>query len=422
MKVAKSSAPGISAISAVPGERRAYEISFVNGAIIGTSKTTDLQDFKLVTSTVRLPDITLSFDVNGPTGQLYRLYKAAFARTPDVGGLGFWKDAMERDGFAIGQVAIAFLDSPESKATYGSNTSDSEFITRLYKNVLGRAPDADGFAFWSKALINGVKRPDILVAFAESAENKAAVADTMSTGMAYAEPNIAYIPVANAKGPLAVSAGVQISLDASNSTDANGDFLTYIWALTSQPPGSLLSSTLPASEKPKIILDAPGTYQFNVWAKDATSKSYSPGHVTVVAYANVPDTGEYLCYQLSAAQADFLYTHGHTYLDRNNDGLACSSADSAYEKAPPVVTVVDSGRYKCSAISHSQAVVLYLQGHTYLDRDKDGIPCEATDIAIETIVIAPPVAPPVVSSGMCWVNGYYRKNGTYVHGYWRHCP
>lgn len=25
------------------------------------------------------------------------------------------------------------------------------------------------------------------------------------------------------------------------------------------------------------------------------------------------------------------------------------------------------------------------------------------------------------SSGQCWVNGYYRKSGTYVHGYYRRC-
>lgn len=24
--------------------------------------------------------------------------------------------------------------------------------------------------------------------------------------------------------------------------------------------------------------------------------------------------------------------------------------------------------------------------------------------------------------GQCYVNGYYRKDGTYVHGYWRRCP
>lgn len=30
-------------------------------------------------------------------------------------------------------------------------------------------------------------------------------------------------------------------------------------------------------------------------------------------------------------------------------------------------------------------------------------------------------APAVPSSGKCWVNGYYRKNGTYVSGYWRSC-
>ncbi len=78
-----------------------------------------------------------------------------------------------------------------------------------------------------------------------------------------------------------------------------------------------------------------------------------------------------------------------------------------------------------------------------LDWNNNGIPCEVNEVWSAVgmggsgIGIAPPTAPstPVSSptsstspsspapssSGWCWVNGYTRKDGTYVSGYWRRC-
>jgi hypothetical protein len=84
-----------------------------------------------------------------------------------------------------------------------------------------------------------------------------------------------------------------------------------------------------------------------------------------------------------------------------------------------VAVVPDSGTFKCSTISHEYAVLLYLQGHTYLDRDHDGKPCEATDLTVEKNTYTPPA--PLPAPKMCYVNGYTRKDGTHVNGYWRRC-
>lgn len=72
-------------------------------------------------------------------------------------------------------------------------------------------------------------------------------------------------------------------------------------------------------------------------------------------------------------------------------------------------------------MSKEYAYYLYSIGHTYLDRDHDGRPCEANDLLNE--IANPYVAPPAPSnSGQCYVRGYRRSNGTYVSGYWRRCP
>ena len=41
------------------------------------------------------------------------------------------------------------------KDIYGEEVDDEVFLTQVYKNVLGREPDADGLAYWSKELDDG---------------------------------------------------------------------------------------------------------------------------------------------------------------------------------------------------------------------------------------------------------------------------
>lgn len=400
----------------VLGERRSYDITWTNNTLRGTSAVPGLANFEFASSEVRLQDISLTFDKDGTAGKLYRLYQAAFGRVPDVKGFGYWKSAMESKGVSLDQVAAAFLDSAESKVKYGTSNDDSTYVGRLYQNVLHRGADSAGAAFWTSSLKSGVKRSDVLISFADSDENKNATAATAARGMPFAEPGIEYVPVSNATGPKDVPLGIPFDVDATSSTDANDDPLGFLWTVTARPTGSLASFANPLLAKNRIVLDVPGTYQLSVRASDPHAQSFSPAQLTVVAHSLIADSGTYTCSGIDAARASTLYSLGHTYLDRDKDGRPCTAADIDYERAPKVPAIADSGIYKCSTISHEFAVLLYLQGHTYLDRDHDGKPCEATDITVEKSTYVPPS-----NAGMCWVNGYYRRSGTYVSGYWRRC-
>ena len=118
------------------------------------------------------PTYELVKDKDGVTGQNYRLYTAAFTRLPDPSGLGFWINSNNTGASDLQSTASLFTESPEFKARYGDNVSDREYITTLYKNVLGRTPDADGFNSWETAISNGITRGQMLVGFSESPENK----------------------------------------------------------------------------------------------------------------------------------------------------------------------------------------------------------------------------------------------------------
>lgn len=405
--------------STTPGERRAYDLSWTAGKLSGISKSTSLSSFQLSLPEVRLQDISLTFDKDGLPGQLYRLYQAAYGRTPDVAGFGYWKDVLETKGVTIAQVGVDFLSSTESKTLYGANSENALFVERLYQNVLHRKPDTAGAAYWLDALKAGEPRVKVLLAFAESSENKAATAAAAAEGMAFAEPGLSYIPVSNAAAPEDVPTGLSFEVDGSTSTDANGDALHYSWSVTTRPSGSAATFTNANIAKPKIALDKAGAYELTLWVSDASAQSYSPARLKVTAHDIVSDSGTYTCSSLDAAKAQLLYWNGHTYLDRDKDGTACNASDLTYERSPSVPIIADTGRYTCSTISHQTAILLYLQGHNYLDRDHDGKPCETTDISLEKPVYTPPPSTP--STGKCWVNGYRRSNGTYVNGYYRSC-
>jgi methionine-rich copper-binding protein CopC len=130
------------------------------------------------------PTHATALDIDGHGGQAYRMYQAAFNRTPDLGGLGFWIDALDK-GLSAKGVAQYFLASPEFQAQYGDGISDQAFVTDLYKNVLHRAPEQGGFDFWMDALHKGTGRADVLFYFSDSAENQATLLPLIGNGFAY---------------------------------------------------------------------------------------------------------------------------------------------------------------------------------------------------------------------------------------------
>jgi hypothetical protein len=126
----------------------------------------------------------IALDIDGDAGQAYRLYKAAFNRSPDTAGLGYWIANLDQ-GMSLRLVSTAFIGSAEFQALYGVDTSDSELIELLYNNVLSRDPDADGLDYWQGQLTAGLSHADLLVNFSESDENQENVIALIGNGIAY---------------------------------------------------------------------------------------------------------------------------------------------------------------------------------------------------------------------------------------------
>ena len=129
-------------------------------------------------------DLTIAFDDDGMAGIGYRIYQAAFDRTPDYAGLGHWVRQLD-SGASLLDVANAFVGSAEFKANYGANPSGSALVSKLYANVLGREGEATGRAFWEGQIAAGMSYAQVLADFSESPENIAGVAPEIAGGIWY---------------------------------------------------------------------------------------------------------------------------------------------------------------------------------------------------------------------------------------------
>ena len=137
----------------------------------GEATTSSFRDISAIV------DIKGTFDqvtgMNTDSGRMFRLYNASFKRLPDPDGLAYWIDNFSSGRNTIRVVASSFLGSAEFAERYGDNVSDSTYVNTLYKNVLGRDADTGGLNYWLGQLNSGAEtRYEVLLGFAESAENK----------------------------------------------------------------------------------------------------------------------------------------------------------------------------------------------------------------------------------------------------------
>lgn len=166
--------------SASPGYAIAVHGNAATVTFLWTDTPVQLTDIERLSFT----DSAVALDIEGVAGQAYRLYQAAFNRTPDKAGVGYWIAQMDK-GTALADVARSFIQSDEFVKTYGTASSDAVFVTNLYQNVLHRAPEQTGLDYWVDVLAKGAERAVVLRDFSEGFENHDAVAQVIANGFAY---------------------------------------------------------------------------------------------------------------------------------------------------------------------------------------------------------------------------------------------
>ena len=107
-----------------------------------------------------------------------------------------------------------------------------------------------------------------------------AVATTVSVSSANADP------IANAGSNQNVTVGTAVTLDGTNSSDANRDQLTYRWVMMSKPTGSSAVLTNPTSAKPTFTADLVGSYVISLIVNDGRVDSTTVATTVTASVVN----------------------------------------------------------------------------------------------------------------------------------------
>jgi hypothetical protein len=141
-------------------------------------------------------------------------------------------------------------------------------------------------------------------------------------------------PVAEAGNSLSTPVGSIVFLDGAGSSDANGDPLSYRWALTSVPANSLASISSPTARVTSFIPDLPGTYVAQLIVNDGFADS-------------VPDTMQALAYSTPSAaisalsNAQYVVTSLSPSVFKNKD-----MRRTIVNGLNSVITLIEKGDYR----------------------------------------------------------------------------
>jgi hypothetical protein len=139
---------------------------------------------------LKFSDTNIALDIGATqnAGSVYMLYKAAFNRPSDANGMGYWISLKDGGANIVTNIAQGFVNSAEFMAKYGANPTNASYVNNLYQNVLGRAGEAGGVAYWIGEMDTGrVSKAQALVSFATLPEGAGIVAPLIANGIAYAE-------------------------------------------------------------------------------------------------------------------------------------------------------------------------------------------------------------------------------------------
>lgn len=157
-----------------------------------------------------------------------RGYRAILEREPDAGGLDHWSNLLI-DRFST-RTLYGLLFGSEEYFRRGGASNDG-FLTALYDDVLDRAPEAAGLSYWQEVLASGTDRTVVAEAFLGSAE-------------AILQPELSIVVASPDAGSTAPVGAIEVELDRSVVAGAS----TLVVAVGGRRvPGAITSGSTPNS-------------------------------------------------------------------------------------------------------------------------------------------------------------------------------
>ena len=239
------------------------------------------------------------------------LYVATFNRAPDAAGLDYWVSNIVDKSWSINDVAYSMFQSSEVSQTYSLSLSNTNFLNAVYNNVLGRAGDADGIAYWLNEMAQGTSRDSMIITIINGAKADTGSADDKLVLQNKTEVGV-YFSVTKALEHVETAYSILENVTKESSTVVDAKDLTDIYIATAAG-SSVIKGTSTAD---------------NIDGTSAADYIYSfAGDDTILAY----DGANYI---VSGAGADAIYsgTGIDTIYSRDDDDTiyAGDGADIIY--------------------------------------------------------------------------------------------
>ena len=184
--------------------------------------------------------------------------------------------AMAGSGQLIPTGSTASLD--------GSGSYDPEGSAISYTWELVRAPATSSAALSSTSIVNPTLTTDVDGDYLIKLTVNDGTADSISDTITITATSGNIPPIADAGTDQSIyiptgSSNLTVSLDASGSSDVNGDALTYTWAFTTKPATSSVTGL--SGIAPTFTADVIGTYILELTVSDATDTATDTVKVVV---------------------------------------------------------------------------------------------------------------------------------------------
>lgn len=153
-------------VAAFGGASARYEISLDSGRAVVTDTATGFVDVLTNIQQIEFSDRLVDLFATDHT-HVGGLYKAFFGREADAEGFEYWATRSSA-GTSVESMAAEFYSSDEFAGRREGGSE--ELVQELYREVLQRAPDETGVAYWTQRLDAGERHDNVVLDFLHSEE------------------------------------------------------------------------------------------------------------------------------------------------------------------------------------------------------------------------------------------------------------